>query len=124
MQDIETPREERIQVVGDSGYRGLSKYFADTDERVPYKKPKNKELSKTKKAYNKAYSKRRIKVGTVFAHVKNWSRISGRYDGMTQAFNDYFNAICGMYNMRKMHRAGTYRTWKDKILRMESYKET
>ena len=125
MQYGETPKAERIQVVGDSGYQGLSRYFAGIDERVPYKKPKNKELSKTKRVYNKAHSKRRVKVENVFAHVKNWTRISGRYDGTTQEFNDDFNAICGMYNMRKMHRDGTYQYWKDKILHMQaSHKET
>ena len=124
MQDSGTPKAERIQIIGDSGYQGLSKYFAGTDERVPYKKPKNKELSKTKRAYNKTHYTRRIKIENVFAHVKNWTRISGIYDGTTQEFNDDFNAICGMYNMRKMHRDGTYHIWKDKILRMESYKGT
>ncbi len=119
----QTPEEERIQVIGDGRYQGLSRYFAGTDERTSYKKPKNKELSKTKNAYNKAHSKKRIKVESVFAHVKSWTRISGRCDGTTQEFNDDFNAICGMYNMRKMHRNGDYQTWKDKILRIESYKE-
>ena len=82
------------QVVGDNGYQGLSKYFAGIDEKTPYKKPKNKELSKTKRAYNKAHSKRRMSVGIVFAHVKNWTRISSRYDGTAQEFNADFDTKC------------------------------
>lgn len=52
MQYNEIPKEKRIQVVGNSIHQGLKKYFAGVDERVPYRKPKNKELSKTKKVYN------------------------------------------------------------------------
>ena len=57
-----------------------------------------------------------VPVEYVFAHVKNWKRIAGRYDGTAEEFNVEFNGICGMYNKRKMWADGTYHYWKDKIL--------
>ncbi len=49
MQDNETLKEKRIQVVGDSIHQGLKKYFAGVDERVPYRKPKIRNSQRRKR---------------------------------------------------------------------------
>ena len=109
------PSDHRIRLNLDGGYVGIQNYLLGVNAKIPHKKPKGKKLSATKKAQNKAHSKRRVPVENVFAHVKNWKRISGRYDGTAEEFNVEFNGMCGMYNKRKMWRDGTYQYWKDKI---------
>ena len=109
------PSDHRIRLNLDGGYVEIQNYLLGVNAKIPHKKPKGKKLSATKKAQNKAHSKRRVPVENVFAHVKNWKRISGRYDGTAEEFNVEFNGICGMYNKRKMWRDGTYQYWKDKI---------
>ena len=114
--DKDVPDTHRIRLNADGGYIGIEQYLAGITAKLPYKKPKGGELTSTQKALNKAHSRRRVPVEHVFAHVKNWKRIAGRYDGTAEEFNVEFNGICGMYNKRKMWADGTYHYWKDKIL--------
>ena len=109
------PSDSRIRLNLDRGYTGIQNYLRGVNAKIPHKKPKGKKLIATKKAQNKAHNKRRVPVENVFAHVKNWKRISGRYDGTAEEFNIEFNGICGMYNKRKMWQDGTYQYWKNKI---------
>ncbi len=109
------PSDSRIRLNLDRGYTGIQNYLRGVTAKIPHKKPKGKKLTATKKAQNKAHNKRRVPVENVFAHVKNWKRISGRYDGTAEEFNIEFNGICGMYNKRKMWQDGTYQYWKNKI---------
>ena len=109
------PSDHRIRLNLDWGYMGIQDYLLGVTAKVPHKKPKGGKLTATKKAQNKAHSKRRVPVENVFAHVKNWKRMSGRYDGTAEEFNVEFNGICGMYNKRKMWQDDTYQYWKDKI---------
>ena len=110
------PKDFRIRLNLDGVYAGIQNYLLGVNARIPYKKPKNGELTKTQKKFNKAHSRRRVPVENTFAHVKNWKRIAGRYDGTAEEFNVEFNGICGMYNKRKMWKDGTYHYWKNKIL--------
>ena len=109
------PGNHRIRLNGDGGYTGIQDYLLGITAKLPHKKPKGSELTATQKAQNKAHSKKRVSVEHVLAHVKNWKRISGRYDGTAEQFNAEFNGICGLYNKRKMWADGTYQYWKDKI---------
>ena len=115
MRMINGKRDHRIRLNLDGGYMGIQDYLLGVTAKVPHKKPKGGKLTATKKAQNKAHSKRRVPVENVFAHVKNWKRMSGRYDGTAEEFNVEFNGICGMYNKRKMWQDDTYQYWKDKI---------
>ena len=91
MYDAETPKAKRVQIICNSGYQGLKRYFPGADTIVPFEKPKGRKLSETEKEYNKTLSKR---IENAFARVKNWNLISGRYGGTAEEFNDDFNAIC------------------------------
>ena len=110
------PDEHRIHLKADGGYAGIRNCLPGICCRLPHKKPRNGELTETQKAQNKAHSQSRIHIENVFAHIKNWKRMSGRYEGTAEEFNAEFNGICGMYNKRKMWKDGTYHRWKKKIM--------
>ncbi len=110
------PDAHHIQFVADSGYAGIQDYLQGINAMLPYKKPRGGEITATQKAQNKAHSSKRISVEHVFAHVKNWKIISGRYEGTVEEFNTEFNGICGMCNKRKIWQDGTYHRWKKKII--------
>lgn len=112
------PKSRRIRLLADGGYAGLKDYLLGVTAKIPHKKPKGGKLTATQKAQNRAHSRKRVRVENVFAHIKNWRRISGRYDGTAEEFNAEFNAVCGLYNMRKMWQDGTYHYWDGKIRKL------
>ena len=54
------PSDHRIRLNLDGGYMGIQDYLLGVTAKVPHKKPKGGKLTATKKAQNKAHSKRRV----------------------------------------------------------------
>lgn len=86
------------RVYADSGYQGLKKLYAKS--RTPFKKTKRKPLAPRKKAYNKALSRKRIKVENIFAQIKNFRILGERYRNKRLRHNLKFNIIAGIVNMK------------------------
>jgi hypothetical protein len=86
------------RVFVDSGYQGLQNIHLQTE--LPYKKPKNRELKKDEKEYNKALSRIRVKAENVFAQIKTFKILADRYRNKRKRYNLKFNIIAGIVNMK------------------------
>jgi len=94
----EPPIHKDTRVFVDSGYQGLQNIHLQTE--LPYKKPKNAELKKDEKDYNKALSRIRVKAENVFAQIKTFKILSDRYRNKRKRYNLKFNIIAGIVNMK------------------------
>lgn len=100
----EPPIHKDTRVFVDSGYQGLQNIHLATE--LPYKKPKNGELKKDEKEYNKALSRIRVKAENVFAQIKTFKILSDRYRNKRKKYNLKFNIIAGIINMKNGFMAG------------------
>lgn len=65
----------------------------------PYKKPKNGELSKRERAWNKRVSKKRVIIENAFAGVKRLKIMSDIFRNIKSGFSDNaFFVSCGLWN--------------------------
>jgi hypothetical protein len=83
---------------GDSGYQGIGKY--DAHAEIPFKKPKNGELTEEQKAYNRDLSRKRIKVENVIREVKTFKILSETYRNRRRDHGIKTNIIAGIVNMK------------------------
>lgn len=86
----------------DSGYQGIKKY--DADAEIPFRKPKNGELTTEQKTYNHNLSKKRIKVENVIREVKIFNILSDIYRNRRKNHNIKTNIIAGIVNMKTEKR--------------------
>ena len=82
----------------DSGYQGIQKY--DADAEMPFKKPKNGELTEEQNNYNHRLSKKRIKVENVIRVTKIFNILSGRYRTRRKGHSIKTDIIAGIVNMK------------------------
>ena len=66
-----------IRIKTDSGYQGITAYHANSD--VPYKKSKDRPLTKAEKAYNRQLSRERVWIEHVNRQIKTFKIMSARY---------------------------------------------
>lgn len=87
----------KINILGDKGYSGLSEYKLDIQikrNELPYKE--NKDLVKSN---NKELSSKRINVAHVFAYIKSY-RIMQRVNYYTRdKIEILFKAMANLYNL-------------------------
>ena len=76
MLDPGTPPDEKLGLLGDSGYQGAAKDCPGTNVGIPIKKPKGGELT-PEKEYDKRLSRRRMVVGHVIGYLKEYSILAG-----------------------------------------------
>jgi hypothetical protein len=67
---------------------------------LPFKKQKEKELSKQEKELNKAHSKRRIIVENVLSRIKKFKILAGLYRGSRKSFNQIFRNVAALVNFK------------------------
>lgn len=94
----EPPVPPGTRAYADSGYQGLQNLHAETD--IPYKKPKNKELTADEKEYNHALSRFRVKVENVLGQIKVFKIMSERYRNKRKRYNIKFKIIAGIVNLK------------------------
>lgn len=80
--------------MGDLGYVG-------TEMILPYKSSKSHKLSVTQKGANKKHARARIVVEHVFAALKQFRILSGRWRSSLAYYNDIFMSIAGLYNLKR-----------------------
>ena len=80
-----------IKKRGDLGYIG-------TNMLLPFKKPKNGELTEKQKLFNHQFSKLRIIVEHVFAHMKKFRILSYRFRNPIGRYNLIIKNIAGLRN--------------------------
>ena len=91
-------RNKKIKVLADSGYQGLDKLHPRTE--IPYKKPKGKLLSESKKIYNRVLSRVRVKVENTLGNIKVFKILSERYRNKRLRYNVKFRIIAGIVNLK------------------------
>ncbi len=82
----------KVKKKADLGYVGAC---CDT----PVKKQKNIELTKEEKEFNKQFSKNRIIVEHVFAHLKKFKILGDKFRNNIRTYNLIFKNIAGIRNM-------------------------
>ena len=77
--------------IGDTGYVG-------TRLRVPFKKPKNGELTAEQKRSNRALSRKRIAAEHGFGKMKIWKIASDRYRNPPKRYAVMAKNVAGLHN--------------------------
>lgn len=83
----------KVKRKGDLGYVG-------TILEIPIKKQKNKLLTEEQKLFNKQFSKTRIIVEHVFAHLKKFKILSDKFRNPIKNYNLIFKNIAGIRNFQ------------------------
>lgn len=94
----EPPIPENVRVFVDSGYQGIDKIHKEVD--FPYKKPKNGELDKEEKEYNRGLSSLRVKVENILGDMKLFKIMGGRYRNKRKRYGIKVNIIAGIVNIK------------------------
>lgn len=95
----------RAKILGDLGYQGANELNPFTRFVTPIKKkPKEKELSETDKATNKALSSLRVRVEHPFSYLKHFAILTNRFRGhITKTHQPFVNVAC-VYNFTRPFR--------------------
>ena len=88
----------KCRAYGDSGYQGLDKIHKATE--IPYKKPKNGQLSKEEREYNKALSRFRIRVENKIRELKIFRIIGEKYRNKRKGYGLKFDIVAGIVNFK------------------------
>ena len=88
--------KKEIRCLADKGYQGIKKYH--NLSQVPKKKPRRDSFSKADKKENRELAKERIVIENVFAHLKRFRILQGRYRNRRKRFGLRFNLIASIYN--------------------------
>jgi flagellar biosynthesis chaperone FliJ len=83
----------KVKRKGDLAYIG-------TSCQTPIKKKKNKELTPEQKSFNKQFSRTRIGVEHVFAHLKKFNILNHKFRNSINNYNLIFKNIAGIRNLQ------------------------
>ena len=88
--------KKEVKCLADKEYQGIKKHhhFSQT----PRKKPRKDKLSVAEKKDNRELAKQRIIIENVFAHLKKFRILQGRYRNRRKRFGLRFNLIASVYN--------------------------
>ncbi|MFH0755288.1 MAG: transposase family protein [bacterium] len=82
----------KVKRRGDLGYVG-------TSCQTPIKKQKNKYLTEEQKQFNKQFSRKRIIIEHVIAHIKKFKILGDKFRNNIKTYNLIFKNIAGIRNM-------------------------
>ena len=87
---------KEVKCIADKGYQGIKKHhdFSQT----PKKKPRKGKLSVAENKENRALAKERIIIENVFASLKRFRILQGRYRNRRKRFGLRFNLIASICN--------------------------
>ena len=80
----------------DKGYQGIARYH--TNSFIPFKKPRDGELSESERDYNRALSGERICIEHVNRRLKVFKILAQRYRNRRKRYGLRFNLIAALYN--------------------------
>ena len=106
MYNSNTPKKDRLEVLGDKGYKGMQKYYPGATVVMPAKKKKGVEFTPEQKAENKAISGRRITVEHSIGRMKRWKIIAGPYRGTKEQFEKDLMIVSGLANFHMLWDRG------------------
>lgn len=85
-----------IEILADKGYQGIKQIHSLS--YTPFKKPKKKPLSLSKKEYNRELARQRIYIEHVIRCLKIFRILAYPYRNRRRRFGLRFNLIAGLYN--------------------------
>ena len=85
----------------DSGYQGIASHH--TNSAVPYKKSKNRPLSKAEKAFNRQLSRERVRIEHINRQIKIFKIMSERYRNRRKRHQLRMTIICAIRNYEAHH---------------------
>lgn len=90
---------EKLEIGGkfDSGYQGVKDYLSNA--MIPYKKPRNGELTEEQKEYNTQLSKKRIYIEHVNRELKIFRIMKETYRNHRNRYEDKLTIMCAIYNL-------------------------
>ncbi len=91
------PLPKNARAHADSGYQGYQKDHPDLD--IPYKKSKNKPLTKDEKLYNQALSRFRVKVEHAIAKMKSFRILADKFRYPKSSHFAKFSIVAGIVNL-------------------------
>jgi DDE superfamily endonuclease/Helix-turn-helix of DDE superfamily endonuclease len=88
-----------VHFYGDSAYQGYDREHSGLTD-IPYKKPKNGELTADKKEHNRRLSSFRVRVEHRIGHAKRFRIMSDRFRNPRHTHNVKFSIVAGLANMQ------------------------
>ncbi len=88
--------KREVRCLADKGYKEIKKYYHFS--QPPKKKPREGKLSVAERIENRKLAKERIIIENVFAHLKRFRILQGRYRNRRKRFGLRFNLIATIYN--------------------------
>jgi len=92
-----------VKVKADSGYQGIAMYHANSE--VPFKKGKDRPLTREEKAYNRRLSRERVAIEHVNRQIKVFKMMSERYRNRRRRHKLRRTLICAIRNSECQHNA-------------------
>ena len=97
----------------DKGYQGLAQQvdFVVDDQgvpipcftlKIPFKKPKGKDLSAEQKAFNHTLSAIRVRIEHCIGWLKNWAILANRFRCAHAIYTPIFQLVCGLVNAQTL----------------------
>jgi hypothetical protein len=93
-----------VKIKVDSGYQGIASLHANSE--VPFKKSKNRPLTKEEKAFNRQLARERIAIEHVNRDIKIFKIMSDRYRNRRRRHGLRMNLICAIRNSEIKHTMG------------------
>jgi hypothetical protein len=93
-----------VKIKVDSGFQGIAAFHANSE--VPFKKSKNRPLTKEEKAFNRRLARERIAIEHVNREIKIFKIMSDRYRNRRRRHGLRMNLICAIRNSEIMHTKG------------------
>jgi IS5 family transposase len=88
--------KKEVKCLADKGYQGLEKHHGLS--QTPKKKPRKGKFSPLDRKANRELAKERVIIENVFAHLKTFRILKGRYRNRRKRFGLRFNLIAYIYN--------------------------
>jgi len=93
-----------VKIKVDSGYQGIVAFH--TNSVVPFKKSKNRPLTKEEKAFNRQLARECIAIEHVNREIKIFKIMSDRYRNRRRRHGLRLNLICAIRNSEITHSKG------------------
>lgn len=87
-----------MQVLADSGYRGIQKVHANSKFPLRHKEDKARLPDDERKIYNKQIASVRMKIEHIIGRIKRFKILSEKYRNRRKRFALRLNLIAGFYN--------------------------
>jgi len=92
------PLAEALEKYADAGYQGLDKLLANAF--TPIKKPRNRPLTKTERAYNRALARLRVRIEHVNRRCKIFRVTKAVYRGNRRYLQKTWTVVAALVNYR------------------------